>query len=51
MLVLNTVTQGLKFVGAGLFIYLFFWQDFSGRTRREASFLLAAYINSYQRAC
>ena len=28
-----------------LFIYLFFGKDFSGRTRREASFLLAAYIN------
>ncbi len=51
MLVLNTVTQGLTFVGAGLFIYLFFSLDFSVRTRREGSFLLAAYINGYQRAC
>ena len=41
MLGLNTVTQGLKFVGAGLFIY-FFLQEFLGRTCREASFLLAA---------
>jgi hypothetical protein len=45
MLILNTVTQGLKFVGA-----LFFSLDFSGRTYREASFLLAAYINDYLRA-
>ena len=33
MLVLNTVTQGLQFVGAGLFIYLFIY--FSGGTFRE----------------
>ena len=44
MLVLNTVTQGLKFVGAGLFFF-FFLAGLFGRTRREASFSLAAYIN------
>ena len=49
MLVLNTVTQGLKLVGQDCFLFIF-----SRGTLKEghveASFLLAAYINDYLRA-